>query len=310
MPVYGKTTSSGPAGDTQHRIFLFAARVWQALRLFLQKQFSAFQLRTQLEYGDVSVQACISQLSAGFRSGRQNTCVNCKWQFFFIKYMQNLLGIRHICAWSNCNCKGEISRFYPAYVIHYKGKCTPSCDLLVCIFSGSIQGNLYRRRRIILQKVYHVCVKKQSIGKDYSFNPLIPEEEIQFPESRVSEALAAGQSGIHHAGINGLLHKLLLLFCRQTLCPLYLGLVQMNITHFAIQIAQGGKLESAGERNALVPCLEVQKRPHRIITPIIIRTSGIQLRNQLAQFFWLCIGIHCPHPPDRVKGKVFYSICE
>lgn len=156
-----------------------------------------------------------------------------------------------------------------------------------------------------------VCVKKQSVGKDYSFNPLIPEEEIQFPESRVSEALAAGQSGIHHASRSMACCKAASIVLPTNTVPLYLGLVQMNITHFAIQIAQGGKPGKCRRAECPLSCalkFKISAPHHNAYNQL--HFSGIQLRNQLAQFFWRCIGIHCPHPPDRVKGKVFYSICE
>ena len=177
-------------------------------------------------------------------------------------------------------------------VAHHPLKVPPTGHPLVGILALAIQGNLDGRRRMGLEKADARFVQQHAVGQDGHLNALTVQEQIQSVKVRRGHAFAAGERCVHHASVDGLLHDGFPGFSGQGGLAAELLLVQVNVTHPAVQVAQGCDLEGALERDAPLPGAHVDEVADRPLVEHAVRPVFLQKPYQMRQGF--CI-LHQHH---------------
>ena len=282
LPVNGEAAPARTAPDSLSRSGMLAAGIGQALGIAVRLGDLAFERLTELQHGDVVIQRCVRQIAAGFLAGLHEAGVDGEGQALLMQEPDHVLAVLHELVGGDGNAQRDLRCIQPPDVLQHLAECPLAGDPLVGFLAGAVQGNLHRRWRIHPQEVHHFCIHQQTVGQDAHLNALAVQEVVQLFEAGVGQALAAGETGVHHAGVDRLLHDVLPLGHRQQLRAVHLRFVQMDVAHLAVQVAQRGQFKAAGDGDVLLPGLEIQEFAYRFIAAVIGNTLLVQLLEQRA----------------------------
>ena len=101
-------------------------------------------------------------------------------------------------------------------------------------------------------------IQQETVGQDGDLTAETVQIQEEFVKTGIGQAFTAGQGRAEHSGFPRLMHQILPGFHRKDLPAGQLRGVQMDVAHFAAEVAQRRQLKLPVDRHALFPSFVIQ----------------------------------------------------